>query len=43
MNVYAELRTLAALPMADLKARYAELFGEQTRSYHKEFLVRRIA
>jgi len=43
MNVYAELRTLAALPMADLKARYAELFGEQSRSGNRDYLVRRIA
>ncbi len=43
MNVYAELRTLAALPMADLKARYADLFGEQTRSCNRDYLVRRIA
>lgn len=43
MNVYAELRTLAAMPMADLKARYADLFGEQTRSSNRDYLVRRIA
>lgn len=43
MNVYAELRTLAAMPMADLKARYADLFGEQTRSGNRDYLVRRIA
>lgn len=43
MNVYAEVRTMAKMPMADLKARYAELFGEQTRSGNRDYLVRRIA
>jgi hypothetical protein len=43
MNVYAEVRTMAKMPMADLKARYAELFGEQTRSCNRDYLVRRIA
>lgn len=43
MNVYAEVRVMAKMPMADLKARYAELFGEQTRSGNRDYLVRRIA
>lgn len=43
MNVYAEVRAMAKMPMADLKARYAELFGEQTRSCNRDYLVRRIA
>jgi hypothetical protein len=29
--------------MADLRARYADLFGEQTRSCNRDYLVRRIA
>jgi hypothetical protein len=43
MNVYAEVRTMAKMTMADLKARYADLFGEQTRSCNRNYLVRRIA
>lgn len=43
MNVYAEVRAMAKMTMADLKARYAELFGEQTRSCNRDYLVRRIA
>jgi hypothetical protein len=29
--------------MTELRRRYAEVFGEETRSYHKAYLVRRIA
>jgi hypothetical protein len=43
MNVYAEVRAMAKMTMADLKARYADLFGEQTRSCNRDYLVRRIA
>jgi hypothetical protein len=43
MNAYAEVRTMAMMTMPDLKARYAELFGEQTRSGNRDYLVRRIA
>jgi hypothetical protein len=31
------------MTVGELRREYAEVFGEQTRSYHKEFLVRRIA
>jgi hypothetical protein len=43
MNVYAEVRAMAKMTMADLRARYADLFGEQTRSCNRDYLVRRIA
>jgi hypothetical protein len=43
MNVYAEVRAMAQMTMADIKARYADLFGEQTRSCNRDYLVRRIA
>jgi hypothetical protein len=43
MNVYAEVWAMTKMTMADLKARYADLFGEQTRSCNRDYLVRRIA
>lgn len=43
MNVYAEVREMMKMPMTRLKARYAEAFGEATRSSNREYLVKRIA
>ncbi|MBY0309129.1 MAG: DUF2924 domain-containing protein [Phycisphaerales bacterium] len=34
---------LRRMTVGELRREYAEVFGEQTRSFHKEFLVRRIA
>jgi hypothetical protein len=31
------------MTVGELRREYAEVFGEPTRSFHKEFLVRRIA
>ena len=33
---------LAVMTVADLKERYAEVFGEPARSSHKRFLIKRI-
>jgi hypothetical protein len=43
MNLTHELATLGRLTVADLRARYATLFGEQTRAGNKVWLVKRIA
>jgi hypothetical protein len=40
MNVVA---TLEAMTVAELRTRYAQLFGEATRVGHKTWLIRRIA
>ena len=37
-----ELERLARMPVAQLRARYREVYGEQTSSGHKPHLVRRI-
>lgn len=42
MNVTKELATLQTLGMNDLRARYAKVFGETTRSGNREFLTKRI-
>jgi hypothetical protein len=38
-----ELDTLGHQTVSELKVRYRQLFGEPSRSHHKQFLVRRIA
>ncbi len=43
MNVGQLMSELKRMTVGELKARYAEVFGEPTRSNHKEFLIRRIA
>ncbi|MCX7806551.1 MAG: DUF2924 domain-containing protein, partial [Planctomycetota bacterium] len=43
MNVGKEIAVLKGLTAAELRARYAEVFGEETRSRHKDYLVKRIA
>jgi hypothetical protein len=43
MNVAKEVAALEALTVAELRVRYAEVFGEETRVGHKTWLVRRIA
>jgi hypothetical protein len=42
-NLAHELATLGQLTVSRLRARYAELFGEQTRVGNKLWLIRRIA
>jgi len=41
-NIGKEIAALKRLTVPELRGRYAEAFGETTRSRHKEFLIRRI-
>lgn len=43
MNINQEVRKMHRMSVSDLKRRYVEVFGEETRSNHKEYLVKRIA
>jgi len=43
LNVGHKVSELRRMTVGELRREYVEVFGEQTRSYHKEFLVRRIA
>lgn len=43
LNVGRLMSELERMTVTELRRRYAEVFGEETRSYHKEYLVRRIA
>ncbi|AMV25152.1 hypothetical protein VT84_12205 [Gemmata sp. SH-PL17] len=43
INVTRELAALARLTIAELRARYAEVFGEPTTTGNRTWLVRRIA
>ena len=42
-TVQKEIEALRHMSVAQLKMKYAEVFGEETRSRHKHFLFRRIA
>ena len=42
VNVAKEVAALEAMTVAELRVRYAQVFGEQTRVGHKTWLVRRI-
>lgn len=42
-DIAREVARLESMPMADLKERYAEVFGEPCRSGNRRHLVRRIA
>lgn len=41
--VLREIENLRSLPVSGLKAKYRSLFGEDSRSNHKDYLFRRIA
>ena len=43
MNVAKEVAALEAMTVAELRVRYAQVFGEETGVGHKTWLVRRIA
>ena len=43
LNVGKEIAALKRMTVKELQARHVEVFGEQTRSHHKEYLVKRIA
>ena len=42
-TVRKEIEALRHMTVCQLKKKYAEVFGEETRSHHKHFLFRRIA
>jgi hypothetical protein len=42
LNVGKELAALKRMSPAELRVKYAEVFGEQSRSGHREWLVKRI-
>ncbi len=42
LNISKELAALERMTLAELRGKYAEVFGEGTRSRHKQFLIRRI-
>ena len=42
-SVLKQIEDLRRMTVTQLRGRYSEVFGEETRSYHKEFLFRRIA
>ena len=43
LNVGQKVSELRRMSVGELRREYAVVFGEQTRSFHKEYLVRRIA
>ncbi len=43
LNVGQLVSELRRMTVKELRRKYAEVHGEQTRSYHKEYLIRRIA
>jgi hypothetical protein len=43
MNIHAELKRLGTLTTPQLRARYAEVFGEPSRSGNRQWLLRRVA
>src|SRR6266851_4049306 len=42
-SIWSEIDDLRHKTVAQLQIRYLEVFGEQSRSNHKQFLIRRIA
>ena len=38
-----QIQGLSRMPVGELREKYIEVFGEETRSYHKAFLRKRIA
>jgi hypothetical protein len=42
-TTYQKVQGLSRMTVGELRDKYIEVFGEETRSYHKEFLRKRIA
>ncbi len=42
-ETYKEVQELGRMTVGELKEKYLDVFGEETRSYHREFLRKRIA
>ena len=43
LNVGQMVSELRRMTVSELRRKYANVFGEQTRSHHKDYLIRRIA
>ncbi|MBN1461161.1 MAG: DUF2924 domain-containing protein, partial [Armatimonadetes bacterium] len=43
MNIGKEIAVLKGMTVTELRGKYAEVFGEESRSRHKDFLIKRIA
>ena len=43
MNIDKEVARMERMTVDQLRAKYGEVFGEPTRSRHKEYLIKRIA
>ena len=42
-ETFKEVQELGRMTVGELRERYLDVFGEETRSYHREFLCKRIA
>ena len=42
-DTYKEIMSLTRMTVGELREKYLEVFGEETRSHHKDFLRKRIA
>ena len=42
-KTFQEIQQLSRMTVRELREKYLEIFGEQTRAFHKEFLRKRIA
>lgn len=42
-DTYKEIMSLSRMTVGELREKYLEVFGEETRSHHKDFLRKRIA
>ncbi|RKX24950.1 MAG: DUF2924 domain-containing protein [Candidatus Zixiibacteriota bacterium] len=42
-ETYKEVQELGRMTVGELREKYLDVYGEETRSYHKEFLSKRIA
>lgn len=42
-TVFQQIKELSRMKVGELEERYIEVFGEQTRSFHKDYLRKRIA
>ena len=43
LNIMKEVEKLKQMTLDELREKYAEIFGEETRARHKRFLWRKIA
>jgi hypothetical protein len=42
-KLFHEIQGLSRMTVGELRDKYVEVFGEQSRSFHKDFLRKRIA